>query len=221
MIIKCLNENGQKTLMCGDGTNDVGALKAADVGISLLNFDIEKIKDNKKKQLAAIEKHGHVRVPIEESRSQRLKLGLTATQISHLEKLERILDTQIIGLSVFGNAVKEKFIVMTRKNIANVEENYAQENLAKAAGHQKSGDKEYQATLEDEGLPTLKPGDASMAAPFTYRGQNIKCVKYLVRSGKGTLATVMMMYKFMALNSLTTGFSLSVLTLNGIKFADT
>lgn len=36
-IINILNECGAITLMCGDGTNDVGALKASHVGISIVN----------------------------------------------------------------------------------------------------------------------------------------------------------------------------------------
>lgn len=36
-IINAYNMRGHYTLMCGDGTNDVGALRAANVGISIIN----------------------------------------------------------------------------------------------------------------------------------------------------------------------------------------
>lgn len=50
-IVLALNEAGLYTLMCGDGTNDVGALKAAHVGVSIVNnpeFEkrIEGVKDS-------------------------------------------------------------------------------------------------------------------------------------------------------------------------------
>lgn len=43
-IVASLNEAGYTTLMCGDGTNDVGALKQAHVGIALLNGSPESLQ---------------------------------------------------------------------------------------------------------------------------------------------------------------------------------
>eukprot|EP01135_Chromosphaera_perkinsii_P002778 Nk52_evm146s226 gene=Nk52_evmTU146s226 len=50
-IIGSLNSLGYTTCMCGDGTNDVGALKRAHVGVALLGCTEEEVKEKMKHDL--------------------------------------------------------------------------------------------------------------------------------------------------------------------------
>lgn len=49
-IVSMLNKEGHVTMMCGDGTNDVGSLKRANVGLAIINNRDPTAEDKKKRK---------------------------------------------------------------------------------------------------------------------------------------------------------------------------
>jgi len=74
--------------------------------------------------------------------------------------------------------------------------------------------------METGDLPMVKLGDASIAAPFTSKMPSIKSCVDIVRQGRCTLVSSIQQYQIMALQCLISSYSLSVLYLDGIKYAD-
>ena len=49
-IVGMLNKEGHITLMCGDGTNDVGSLKRANIGLAIINNKAPSKEDKQKRK---------------------------------------------------------------------------------------------------------------------------------------------------------------------------
>mmetsp|Transcript_28585 Transcript_28585/g.36928 ORF Transcript_28585/g.36928 Transcript_28585/m.36928 type:complete len:1093 (-) Transcript_28585:313-3591(-) len=192
VVIAALNACGLVTLMCGDGTNDVGALKRAHCGVSILNCPelekrLQKTHKKSKKKASKLSGKSSSSGMVRKRRSSKTESSKdTKTKASKNEK-ER------------GTSVKKK---KKKKGMS---------AMAKLMA-------EMQEQEKDPRLVRL--GDASVASPFTAKRISTDCVLAIVRQGRCTLVTTLQMYKILALNCLVGAYMLSSLYVYGIKQGD-
>jgi len=72
----------------------------------------------------------------------------------------------------------------------------------------------------DPDIGLLKPGDASMAAPFTAKKASVMPCTDLIMQGRSTLVSTVQMFKILGLMSLANAYALSVMHLQGVKIGD-
>ncbi|RDX42013.1 endoplasmic reticulum Ca-transporting P-type ATPase [Lentinus brumalis] len=195
-ILTSLKTLGYVTLMAGDGTNDVGALKQAHIGVALLDGTEEDLK-----KIAEHQRNERVKKVYE----QQLKISARFNQppppvppaIAHL--YPDVVEAQKKAVADLQNARKKN--PMEKFDLASITDKLAEMDA-------------------DEEVPKIKLGDASCAAPFTSKLSNVKAITHIIRQGRCTLVATIQMYKILALNCLITAYSLSVQYLDGIKFGD-
>ncbi|EJT45920.1 hypothetical protein A1Q1_05645 [Trichosporon asahii var. asahii CBS 2479] len=195
-IVGTLRELGYTTLMAGDGTNDVGALKQAHVGVALL--------DGTEDDLKAIAEH---------QRNERLK--------KVYEQQCKISARFNQPPPPVPPQLRELYpeLVQTQQEVASTHQSAKKQNPMEKFDLTTITSK--LADLDDgQEVPQIKLGDASCAAPFTSKLANVKAISNVIRQGRCTLVATIQMYKILALNCLITAWSLSVQYLDGIKFGD-
>mgnify|MGYP004705476759 CR=1 FL=1 len=212
---------GYNTLMCGDGTNDVGALKQANVGIALLNGteeSLKKMQENRK--IESFEKMYQKQCDLMKRWNQ--PQPKYPVQIAHLHPPGPLNPHYLKALEQHGTVITDE--IREKVALANKLAEAATPTVSSTENKQNNVTESLLASLqesqEDEEAPVLKLGDASVAAPFTSKLANVSTVLNVIRQGRCALVATIQMYKILALNCLISAYSLSVLYLAGIKFGD-
>ncbi|KAG2119211.1 hypothetical protein DEU56DRAFT_837395 [Suillus clintonianus] len=195
-ILTSLKTLGYTTLMAGDGTNDVGALKQAHIGVALLDGTPEDLQ-----KIAEYQKAERIKKVYESQLKMSARFGQVPPPvppaIAHL--YPDVVEAQKKAAENLQAARKKN--PMEKFDLASITD-----AMANMEG--------------DEDVPQIKLGDASCAAPFTSKLSHVAAITHIIRQGRCTLVATIQMYKILALNCLITAYSLSVQYLDGIKFGD-
>ena len=243
-ILLGLKDAGYTTLMCGDGTNDVGALKQAHIGVALLNgsqddlnriaehFRTTKMKEIYEKQVGIMKRFNQPAPPVPVNIAHLYPPGPTNPHYEKamMQQAERKGAAGAIAAKSEGASKADGITTITSPGAKALQESNGHltpaqtrqtEAQKKAAG---LADKLTMSMMEQEldetEPPKIKLGDASVAAPFTSKLANVIAIPNIIRQGRCTLVATIQMYKILALNCLISAYSLSVLYLDGIKFGD-
>ncbi|OUC41452.1 hypothetical protein D917_03348 [Trichinella nativa] len=190
-------KKGLVTLMCGDGTNDVGALKHADVGVALLSHPAltgENRDNNSKKS----NESSPSTLLVSNAARNSSTAAADGSQQQHTHSRS--------SSSSHSHAASRRFL--NSKSLVNPTSTMSKVQQAL---------KKYE---EEEGPALVRLGDASVAAPFTSKYSSIRSICHIVRQGRCTLVTTLQMFKILALNALLLAYCQSVLNLDGVKFSD-
>ncbi|GAA94246.1 hypothetical protein E5Q_00895 [Mixia osmundae IAM 14324] len=197
-ILTSLKNLGFVTLMAGDGTNDVGALKQANIGVALLDGspeDLQKIAEHQRTE--------RLRKVYETQLNLSMRWGQPPPPVPAVVAA---------AFPDLVNAQKEQRAKYDAERTRNPGKRPAFD-LSALTGKMADID-------DEEGPPQIKLGDASVAAPFTSKLSNVVAVANIIRQGRCTLVATVQMYKILALNCLISAYALSVQYLDGIKAGD-
>ncbi|KAM5491138.1 putative cation-transporting ATPase 1 [Microsporum audouinii] len=237
-ILLAMNEAGYTTLMCGDGTNDVGALKQAHIGVALLNgtqedlnkisehFRNTKMKEIYEKQVALMQRFNQPAPPIPVHIAHLYPPGPNNPhyETAMLREAQKKITTgappsEANGTPTTVSPGAQALQQSDDSNLTPQQRKQKQATLAASSLADRLSSSMMEGLDEDE-PPTLKLGDASVAAPFTSKLANVIAIPNIIRQGRCTLVATIQMYKILALNCLISAYSLSVIYLDGIKFGD-
>mmetsp|Transcript_7558 Transcript_7558/g.19198 ORF Transcript_7558/g.19198 Transcript_7558/m.19198 type:complete len:1480 (-) Transcript_7558:51-4490(-) len=241
-VIRELQRQGRHVLMCGDGGNDVGALKQADVGLALLagygNVNTTEVAttDEEKMEAEVVlnERQAALAKRTKEAGKARQKYlwdKQKELNAMHKQWLEEEVEARAArgdnGFMAQAGAVKvvlAKYTAELKKEMK--EYDMKNGNVYDGDGSDTKKDpveemkKKMESMEQQSGLPMVRPGDASVAAPFTSKAPSVKNCVDLIRQGRCTLLSALQQQQIMMLNCIINAYVLSALSLEGSRSSE-
>lgn len=218
-VLSLMKQN-YTTLMCGDGTNDVGALKQAHVGIALLNRDV------KKPTKEGVTAGPQINTVVAEKLAGKNVKSIDRSDIASRIRQRKPKKNEPLNFATALKQLKEAWGISTTPSTPTPTSSGtgapglstgSEENAIVEAPTLD----ELAAKFDTDQVPLVQLGDASIASSFTTKSSSIIPVLHIIRQGRCTLVTTLQMYKILAINCLVSAYTLSVLYLDGVKLGDT
>lgn len=244
-VITMLNSLGRGTLMCGDGTNDVGALKQAGVGVSIvsdpeLEDRLDTIEGEREALVTAARSLGPANAPggadavgsaeavLRERRAA--KSARAAERAADKERKSQAVATGFESDSEDDKGAKAKpkrgawtdpvRLAKQQLKLRSISRDSPEGRRALAAARMQREFRDMEREMSMEAA-TVQFGDASIAAPFTSKRPSPRVALDIMLQGRCTLVTTHQMFRILAVNSLVASYSLSALYLHGARSGDT
>jgi cation-transporting ATPase 13A1 len=239
MLLRWLRENGDFTLMCGDGANDVGALKQAHVGLALLSGfgtantagEGEKMVHEQTEEERKAAARAAAARQAERSKQWAAERAKDVAEMKELQQVyyrEEYEAADARQRSVGGaQGDEERRLARHGRDAAPQRRAHAQVWRRRGGGRRNALAAQAAWMAADmggqddiNGMPAVKLGDASVAAPFTSKLPSIRSCVDIVRQGRCTLVSTVQNQQIMSLNAMITAYSLSALAIDGVRFGE-
>ena len=221
---------GRNVMMCGDGVNDISAMKTADISAALLNgFGREEInaesdvdtENERRKAKLKYKKIGRDRNAADFGTEghNRIKRKLE-------EAIAHDKNNPQSGIDAILNVLKEEYMRAkelrkggaTAARILQEEDSLRKSMMTKSLISSDAVEYSEDLNSQEDGIETIKPGESSLAAQFTFLRPCIDGADAIVRTGVAAAAFSLSSHREIALNSLMACHNLASLYRDGFRY---